>query len=214
MRNQPAPAPRVSWQSCVVAMALAALAPRFAAATEGGGTSKALGVDTVLSGVMPPPGMQLTTFLAYYEANETLDGNGDPRPGISNFNVRAEAATLRFRYVWPDAKVWGADIETRIGFTAYTHANVQFDVTTPGGQVHRQGSTRGTGDALLGPALLGWHSDRVHQIVGLEFWIPSGTFNPVQLANAGRGYWTTGPAYWITWFPVDEVEADFTIVYL
>ena len=196
-------------------MMLAALAPAIAVASEGGGTSKALGVDTVLTGVMPPPGsLQLTTYLAYYESDQTLDGNGNPRAGISDFKLTAEAATLRFRYVWPDAKLWGADIETRVGFTVYTHADLQFDVNTPNGKVHRNGTANGIGDALLGPALLGWHSERVHQITGLAFFLPTGDFDATKLANPGRGNYAIAPAYWITWYPVDEVEVDWNVFYL
>lgn len=187
----------------------------MAAGSEGGGSAKAFGVDTVLTGVMPPPGtLRLTTFLSYYEANQTLDGNGDPRPGISNFRLTAGAATLRFQYVWPDAKLWGADLETRLGFTAYLDPKVQFDVQTPAGSVHKQSSASGTGDALFGPLLLGWHGDSVHQITGFEFFLPTGHFNPSKLANLSRGYYSIAPAYWVTWFPNDNVEIGSNIFYL
>jgi hypothetical protein len=69
-----------------------------------------LGVDTILVGVIGPPGsLRLTNFVSYYTANRTLDSSGNPRPGISNFDVNV-AYTLRLQYVWPQAKLWGADI--------------------------------------------------------------------------------------------------------
>jgi hypothetical protein len=182
-------------------------------ATEGGGSSKALGVDTVLAGVMPPPGLRLTTFLGYYQADKTLDGSGNPRPNISNFDLDAGALTLRFQYVWPE-ELWGANIETRIGLSAYVDAQVSFDLQTPVGLRHRQGSANGLGDMLFAPALLGWHGGRFHQIAGLEFFLPTGSYDATQLANTSRGYYSGGPAYFFTWFPTDETEVSVSSIYL
>lgn len=198
----------------MIAVVTAVFAPGFAWSTEGGGTSKALGVDTVLAGVMPPPGMRLTTFLAYYDADKTLDGAGNPRPGISNFSLQAEAVTLRFQYVWPGVELWGANVETRVGASVYVNARVQFDVQTPGGRVHRQSSDSGLGDMLFGPALLGWHSERFHQTAGFELFVPTGSFSTTQLANVGRGNNAIGPAYLFTWFPTDGTEVSVSSIYL
>ena len=185
------------------------------AATEGGGSNKVLGLDTVLTGVMPPPGMRLTSYLGYYTADQTLDGSGNPRPGISNFNVNATAFATRFQYVWADAKWWGADIETRLGLTWFANVSVQLDVQTPGGRIHRAGSENNFfPSGLLAPALLGWHSDTVHQTTGLEVFFPSRDYLPDQLANVSTGYWSVAPAYWVTWLPNDLVEVSGSFVYL
>lgn len=198
----------------VITSLLAILVPAVALSSEGGGTSKALGVDTVLAGVMPPPGMRLTTFIANYEADKTLDGAGNRRPGISNFSLKVDALTFRFQYVWPGIEIWGANIETRIGATAYANASVQFDVQTPTGFLRRQGKASGGGDALLGPALLGWHSEHFHQIAGLEMFLPTGSFSATQLTNVGRGNLAIGPAYLATWLPNDKTEISVSSIYL
>src|SRR5262249_15614400 len=153
---------------------IAAVMSAPAAATEGGATNKALGVDTVLSGVIGPPGsLRNTNFLGYYHADQTLDGSGNPRPGISNFDLNLSAVTSRLQYVWPDAKLFGADIETRVGFTWYADVNVKFDVATPGGSLHRDSSSSGWFPAaLVGPVILGWHGETVHQMTGIEIYFP------------------------------------------
>jgi hypothetical protein len=196
----------------LIGTTLAASTPVLA--TEGGGTSKALGVDTVMAGVMPPPGMRLTTFLSYYDADKTLDGSGNPRPGISDFSLEVEALTFRFQYVWPDTQLWGADIETRVGFTAYLDSKVHFDVQTPVGKVYRQDKAEGTGDALIGPVMLGWHGATYHQIAGVEAFLPTGSFDKSQLTNLGRGYYSIGPAYLFTWYPTEETEISGSSIYL
>ena len=185
-----------------------------ALATEGGGSSKALGVDTVMAGVMPPPGLRLTTFLSGYEADKTLDADGNPRRGISDFHVRAEAATLRLQYVWPGVELWGANVETRFGGTAYVHSKLSFDVQTPGGRVHREDTAEAPGDILVAPVLLGWHGESVHQIAGIEFFLGTGAFDPTALVNPSRGYDAVGPAYFLTWFPNDRTEVSISSVYL
>lgn len=194
--------------------ALLTLLVSTAWATEGGGTSKAVGVDTVLAGVMPPPGLRVTTFVASYDADKTLDGAGNNRAGLSNFKLHVDAVTFRLQYVWPGAELWGAQVETRIGATAYANSRVQFDVQTPGGLVHRRDTVQSGGDMLLGPALLGWHGERLHQIAGLELFLPTGGFSAAKLANAGRGYLAYGPAYLATWLPSAAVEVSISGIYL
>ena len=185
-------------------------------ATEGGATNKALGADTVLSGVMGTPGsLRNTNFLGYYHADRTLDGSGNPRAGISNFDLNVSAATSRLQYVWPDSKLLGADIETRVGFTWYADANVKFDVQTPGGVVHRDSSSSGWFPAaLVGPVILGWHGETVHQTTGIEFYFPTTGYVPGQPANVSTGFTSLAPHYWITWFPKPEIEIDGSFVYL
>ena len=200
---------------CVWAAALLVLiVSNPAIATEGGGSSKALGVDTVLSGVMPPPGLRLTTFIGYYDADHTLDSSGNDRPGIADFNVHASAVTPRLQYVWSGVELWGANIETRIGFSVFVDAHVSFDVQTPLGKIHRDSSSTGIGDMLIGPALLGWHSERFHQIAGVEFFLPTGKFDKTQIANTSRGYYAVGPTYLFTWFPTNAIEVSGSLIYL
>ncbi|MEA3144988.1 MAG: hypothetical protein QOI53_409 [Verrucomicrobiota bacterium] len=198
--------------SLVVAFYIA-IVPNTATATEGGGTSKALGVDNVMAGIMPPPGLQFTNFLAFYTAGRTLDSSGNDRAGLSNFDLFVTAETIRLRYVWPGIKFLGADVEARVGFNAVTDVDVSFDVRTPFGRIHREDSTTAVGDALLG-VILGWHSERFHQMLGPEFFLPTGDFDKTRLANTGRGYYAIGPSYWFTWLPIDQIEVSGALIYL
>jgi hypothetical protein len=206
----------VARSALVFAALIAALMSTPAAATEGGATNKALGVDTVLSGVIGPPGsLRNTNFLAYYHAGETLDGSGNPRPGISNFDLNVSAGTSRFQYVWPDAKLFGADIETRVGATWYADADVKFDLGTGGAATHRASSSSGWFPAaLVGPVSLGWHGETVHQMAGVEVYFPTRGFVVGQPVNVTTGFTSVAPHYWITWFPKPEIEIDGSFVYL
>jgi hypothetical protein len=121
----------------------------------------------------------------------------------------------RFQYVWPSAKLFGADIESRVGLTWYTDIDVSFDVQTPGGPLHREGGSSGWfPSALIGPVILGWHGETVHQMTGVEFYFPTTGYIPGQLANVSTGFQSIAPHYWITWFPKPAIEVDGSFVYI
>ena len=188
--------------------------PNTATATEGGGTSKALGVDTVMAGVMPPPGLNITNFTAFYTADRTLNSDGDDRPNITNFDLFVFADVLRLRYVFPNVTFLGANVEARVGYTLISTADVEFDFRTPRGLIiHREDSTLNSGDSLVG-LILGWHGKKFHQMFGPELFIPSGKFSDDRLTNTSRGYFSIGPSYWFTWFPIEQLEVSAAIVYL
>ena len=182
-------------------------------ATEGGGTSKALGVDTVMAGVMPPPGLNITNFLAFYTAGRTLDSNGNDRANLENFDLFVLAEVPRFRYVFPNATFLGANIEARVGWTIVSDAHVSFDIRTPFRTIHREDSTTNMGDSLVG-LILGWHGKKFHQMFGPELFLPTGKFSDDRLTNTSRGYYSIGPSYWFTWFPIEQVEVSTAIIYL
>lgn len=191
------------------------LGPASAHATEGGGTSKIVGIETVRAGVMAEPGsLRRLASVGAYEATRTLDGAGNPRAGLSNFKVRFGAVAARLQYVWKDVKLWGADLETRAGYTFYGGTNVSFDVATPGGAVHRAGSAHGGGDAFLAPLTLGWRNDRLHQIAGIEVYVPTGRFDRSRLANLSRGYTSIAPVWRFSWFAVPALELSGNLVLL
>ncbi len=185
----------------------------IADATESGGTSKALGVDTVMAGVMPPPGLNITNFTAFYTADRTLDSDGNARANLSNFDLFVFADVLRLRYVFPNVTFLGANIEARVGYTLLSTADVEFDVRTPRGLIHREDSTLNSGDSLVG-LILGWHGKKFHQMFGPELFIPSGKFSDDRLTNTSRGYFSIGPSYWFTWFPTEQLEVSAAIIYL
>jgi hypothetical protein len=197
----------------LVAVSCIALLPNAATATEGGGTCKALGVDTVLAGVMPAPGLNIMNFLAFYTASSTLDSSGNDRPGLSNFDLFVFAEVVRFRYIFPHVTFLGANVEARFGFNAVTIADVSFDVQTPFGRIHREDSTTNVGDSLFG-IILGWHGKHFHQMFGPEFFLPTGRFSTNRLVNVGRGYYAIGPSYWFSWFPIEEIEVSGALIYL
>ena len=191
----------------------AALMPLSAEATENGGSSYPLGVNTVLSGMLPPPGLTPYVYLSDYSSNELMGNDGSKRSGISNFSANVKAASLRLDYVYEDVSILGAGVGTRLALP-YCDGEIRFDVETPMGKIHKEGSASGFGDLTVAPVLLGWKSKSVNQIAGLDIFIPIGSYDASRVFNPGRNYWSFGPWYGITAFPMENLEMSAKIIYL
>jgi hypothetical protein len=199
------------WSRLLAATFLAAGA--HAQATEGGGSVKVLGIDTILPGVMPPPGLMFKTFLLDYRADRSLDASGNARAGVSDFDLHVNGLGLHFQFVWPATELLGAKLMTSMA-TGFVDSSIAFDVGTPAGRIRRKDSTSAWSDMLLGPLMLGWAGEQVHQIAGLQLGVPIGGFSPAKLANPGRGYFAFVPNYAVTWFPVKGAEVSASVFYL
>lgn len=184
-------------------------------ATENGGTNKIPGVDTVAAGLMPPEGLRMTTFLGYYTASENRDGNGGKPSNISGFHFTAEALTVRFQYVWPGVNWLGANVETRVGQAVYTDIKFRADIQTPVGTIRRRGSDSGPiPGGILGPVMLGWHGQTLHQTLGPLLFYPTRGFDKTQVSNIASGYRSIAPYYGVTWIPNDNWEISTATSYL
>lgn len=198
--------PPAPFRRFALAFALALTAIEVVA-TENGASHRGLGNDTVLIGLMGPPGSTfLGGTLVHYAGNVT-----EPAPGLSNFTVEATAMTVRMSYVWPQGKLFGADIETRLGFAGYAQAKPEFDA----GPVHVTQSYSDTfPGATVAPVLLGWHSKTLHQIAGVQFFVPTRNYRGGGALNVSTGFAAASPVYFLTWFPDEKVEVDAAAFYM
>ncbi|MBB3259862.1 hypothetical protein F4827_004693 [Paraburkholderia bannensis] len=199
--------------TAALAAALAALAPLVANATEGGGSIYPIGVNTILAGFMPSPGDYAYLYGARYDSNHTLDGSGNDKAGINNFGAHVNALAFRYDHVWDGVTFLGANLMTRIG-VPFVDLHLHFDVKTPKGIVHKDSSDTGLSDAAIIPLALGWHSPHLNQMVGIEFFLPTGDYDVHRLANVGRHYYSISPEYFFTLKPIDKVEISAKVMYL
>lgn len=200
----------------VTLLACAALASgcciTIAHATEGGGNNYPVGVNTLLSGVQPPPGSHIYVYLQEYEATTLEGNNGSPSGSVSEFSLHAQAAAFRLSHVWRDITFLGATLESRTNIP-FVNLDLHFDAHTPKGTVYKSGTATGLSDLTVGPLFLGWHLGNLHQIVGLEFFLPTGSYDTSRLVNLGRHYYSMQPNYAVTWMPVPNVEFSARALY-
>lgn len=192
-------------------MLLSALLASMPLRASEGGSSRGMGSDTLRAGMLPPPGLSVFITLAHSDAEHLIDGRGEDLAGVSNFRAQANTVLPRISYVWRDTTLWGAHIETRVG-VPIIDLNVRMDRVTAGGTQHREGSTSGPGDFIIGPAFLGWRSERFHQIVGPVFFLATAPFDPAK-PSRGRGYDSASLAYFFTWLPVERLEVSGSLWY-
>lgn len=181
-------------------------------ATEGGGTVYPIGVNTVLSGKLAPDGLTSYVYASEYHADETKDNDGHDKANIRDFDLRVKAITLRLDYVYTGVSFFGAKVASRIA-VPLVDGNVSFDVLTPAGRVHRSGSEQGLGDITLVPIMLGWSSPRYSQLIGVDIFTPTGSYDKDRLFNPGRNIWSVAPWYAFTAYPFEKVEISAKMLY-
>ncbi len=182
--------------------------------SEGNGSPYPVGVDTNLSGIMLPEGLNSLMYYSRYTANTITDSQGDSRAAVSDYEVEANVVALRFSYVWPGVKLLGANVETRLVLVAPT-IDLTLDIARPGGlpPLDRGGSKTGLGDTTFAPVLLGWHSRTLHQIAGVEGFLPTGEYDSDKPVNIGRNQYQAAPFYAATWFPHHKWETSAKLRY-
>lgn len=194
-------------------ISLAISAPA-ALASESNGSPYPVGVDTNLGGLMLPEGLNTLAYYSRYSAGTITDGDGHSRAAVSDYDVEVNALALRLSYVWPGARLWGANLETRLVLSVPT-IDLTLEIARPGGlpPLDRGGSLTALGDTTFAPLLLGWHSKSLHQIAGVEGFLPTGKYDADEPVNTGRNHYQVAPFYAVTWFPSPTWETSAKLRY-
>ncbi|KVF56533.1 MULTISPECIES: SphA family protein [Burkholderia] len=192
-----------TWNNVRRALALATIAfSPFAGATEGGGSIYPAGVETFACCAAPPPGIYGVVYGEHYYANSFRgnDGNEVPIPGFS-----ARVSAIVPRVVWvTNQQLFGASLVFH-GLLPL----VNMDVKAAGASQRKTG----VGDATIGTAL-GWHlGPHLHTLLGLDVFVPTGSFRKNDLANIGRNYWAVQPVLGVSYVDPNGFNGDLKVMY-
>jgi hypothetical protein len=187
----------------LAAVFLAVVAATSVQATEGGGGAYPNGAEDIMSGAVPPPGTYFVNYFDYYSADKFTDRDGNS--SIPGFKLNVTAEVLRFIHV-TDTQILGGFW----GFHVFLpFMNVDVETNTPLGNK----SKAGLGDIIVDPFILSWHGKNWHAATGVDFYIPTGSYNKNDLANIGRNYWTFEPIVAGTFLSDNGFEASAKLMY-
>nr|WP_240990397.1 transporter [Cupriavidus taiwanensis] len=183
---------------------LVVLAQASANATENGQISYPIGVNTVLNGILPPPGeTQFYNYTLYYTANKFAGSDGHSL--IPGFQLNAFIDAPRVVHTWgstlgPFAVSSGAIIPL-----------VHLNVNTPMGA----GNRTALGDIILEPWLFSYSnpSHTFFAFFATDVAVPSGAYSPNRAANTGRNTYALMPYLSMTWFPTPAWEISTTTLF-
>lgn len=194
-------------QTLIAMMGLAALGLTVCSveATEGGGGAYGNGSEGSMTGALPPPGMYLLNYTEYYHADSFKGGNGSSEP--FDFHLTAFADAVRFVNVTP-ITILGANWAQHI-VVPVVYEDVKTDMRGPTMNQHRTGM----GDVDVDPFILGFHKPPFHWILGLDTYVPIGRYDPSDLDNISRNYWTFEPVAAVTYLNEGGQELSTKMMY-
>ncbi len=167
-------------------------------ATEGGGSVYPVGAENFTCCALPPPGVYGMVWGEHLSADNAR-GNSGQVVTPATFSVKANAVVPRVVWI-TDTQVAGA----ALGFHAILPL-VNLDVKVAPGTAQ---SKTGIGDMTLG-AVLGWHhSDRLHSVLALDVYAPTGSYDKTDVANIGRNYWAIQPVAGLSYINPTGFNAD------
>jgi hypothetical protein len=185
-----------------VGISLMMLMGDHAVATENGLTSYPIGVNTVLDGVLPPPGA--TQFYSYTQYYVTNQFSGNQGQGIvPGFRTSLVAEAPRVIHTW--SPLFGP-------FTISSGMVVPiFHLSTR--VAGMSGTNTGIGDITISPLYIGYKNaeSTVFSYLGLDITVPSGAYSASRVDNLGRNVFAFVPNFNLTVFPRREIEASLSV---
>jgi hypothetical protein len=181
-------------RAVLVTLALAALMPCAAAASEGGSSHYNPGtIGDFAMALIGPPGFYLRNDTFYFDGS--IDKVTLGKVAVENVDQQAWVNITKGIYLAP----WGI-LGSRFG--AVVSLPIVFDAKLSGElvapPVEREGNRGGLGDMSF-TGFLNWTRGQFHTNVGLNVYAPTGYYDEDSIINLGRNYWSFDPALTFTW---------------
>jgi hypothetical protein len=174
-----------------------------ASATEMGGGAYPNGAEDFMSGAVPPPGTYILNYFNYYSADKLADNNGNS--AMPGFKLKVTTDVVRIVHV-TEKQLFG-------GFWAmHLLLPIQnMDLTVPITGASKNKS--GLADIVVSPFILSWHAKNWHAATGIEFFVPTGSYDKNDMANLSRNYWTFEPVFAGTYITDSGYEVSGKFMY-
>lgn len=139
------------------------------------------GIEGIKGGSVPPPGVYYKMYNAYITADSYNDQNGDD--ALPGFDLNVFAVANRFIWV-TDKKILGGDF-----FMDATIPLVYADISITSNGPHDDDF--GLADICIEPVGIAWHGPRFDAAISQAFYLPTGSYDPMEPASVGKGYYSS-----------------------
>jgi len=147
----------------------------------GANTHYVNGVEGVKGGSVPPPGVYYKMYNVYYTADDLKGPEGNDQ----NIGFDVDVFAVANRFIWVTGKKFlGADY-----FMDATIPLVYTDFSITAANINDD--EFGLGDICIEPFGLAWHGQRFDAAVSQAFYLPTGSYDPMEPASPGKGYWSS-----------------------
>ena len=159
--------------------------------------SHTLGDYGVQAGSQPAPGFYNVVFYYRYSTDTIKDAAGNTIRPLGSPPSTVATAIADYFYFVSRSTIAGAHYGALVAFPW-----VNGTLEAPAFTLSEDTGTR-FGDLMVRPLELGWHARRADVTAGIEFYLPTGRYEPGGYDNVGRGMVTCEPYVGTTVF-VDE----------
>lgn len=162
-----------------------------------------VGINTVATGILPPPGM--VQYLDYFQIAD-LSGDRGSDGEVTNPNKKLTAITNapRVLYSWKGVSIAGLHWTTGV-VLPLVHLDLK---VAPG----LQGRDFSLADVDIQNYLSGHNATHtLFYSVGFDATLPTGHYDTDQLVSTGTNYYTFAPSVNATWIPNARVELTGTV---
>lgn len=177
----------------LAAAGLGAFAARPASALEGGQSPYLKGYRDFLSGVLPPPGVQVRNDLHLSDGRES----STIPPGELDVRLRSILNVFGATVVTP-YRILGGNLGFAVRI-AGSHPSIDRTVTRLNGRTTASGSLSGLNDMAISPFVIGWHAGNLHWNIATTVFVPVGRYDAARLANTGKNTWAWAPQAAVTY---------------
>lgn len=172
-------------------------------ATEGGGGAYPNGAEDFMSGAVPPPGTYLINYFDYYASDKLADNGGNKNPHAPGFKLHVATDVIRLVHV-TEKKLLGGNWAMHLLLPIQNA-----DLSVAG----ISKSKTGIADMIISPFILSWHSKNWHAAAGVEFFLPTGSYDKKDMVNLSRNYWTFEPVFAGTYITDNGFEVSGKFMY-
>lgn len=146
-----------------------------------------IGSTNILDAVLPPPGLHLLNYIAYYHADEIMDGNGDSLQGNNELNA----------LVYTPQLVYTPDVSLPYNLRAGVSALLPFQSYSLDSSIGLEESSDIMGDLGIGPfvgsSLSLGKEYTLHWFFELDTYLPIGDYDQDKNLNPSANYVTLEP---------------------